>query len=134
MRLKYYASCASAISLPKYDQIQICFLNQNNRTNSIYILKLYTAHMRRLRENAVIRRAYTLELIQALYVQNDKENGVDFYNSFFSKRSDNLLRFHEFSRSFRSTKTEKLSYFMCSYVLQTRQMSFIMGRCPTPLV
>ncbi len=26
---------------------------------------------------------YTLELIQILYAENDKENGVDFYNTVF---------------------------------------------------
>ncbi len=52
---------------------------------------------------------YTLEIIQTLYVQIDKENVVDLYNSVFSRRSENVLRFHEFSRTFHSTKTEKLS-------------------------
>ncbi len=52
---------------------------------------------------------YTLEVIQTLYGQNDKENGKDFYNSVFSRKSENVLSFHEFSRTFRSTKTEKLS-------------------------
>ncbi len=52
-----YASCVSAISLPLYDLIQICFLYRNYRINFIYILKLYTAHMSISRENAVIQRA-----------------------------------------------------------------------------
>ncbi len=47
----------SAITLPIYNQIQIWFLYQNNQTNFIYILKLYIAHMRCSRENAVIHRA-----------------------------------------------------------------------------
>ncbi len=52
-----YASCVSAISLPLYELIQICFLKRNDRTNFIYIPKLYTAHMSCSRENAVIQRA-----------------------------------------------------------------------------
>ncbi len=45
---------------------------------------------------------------QALLAQNDKESGF-FPLCRFSKRSENVLRFHEFSRTFRNTKTEKLS-------------------------
>ncbi len=52
-----YLSRTFTISLPIYDQIQICFLYQNNQTNFIYIFKLYTAHMSSTRENAVIQRA-----------------------------------------------------------------------------
>ncbi len=88
-----YASCVSAISLPLYDLIQICFLYRNYQTNFIYTLKLYIAHMSSSWGNAVIQRAwfvtsrtghdnifkwnssedttgilcYTLELIQTLY-------------------------------------------------------------------
>ncbi len=47
---------ASAISLPIYNQIQICFVKQNNQTNLIHVPKLYTADMGFCRENAVIHR------------------------------------------------------------------------------
>ncbi len=53
-----YAACTSVISLPIYNQIDIYFLYRNNKTNFIYILTLYTAHMKCGRENAVIHRAY----------------------------------------------------------------------------
>ncbi len=46
-----------AISPPIYDKIKICCLWRNYQLNFIYIFKLYTAHMRCSRENAVIRRA-----------------------------------------------------------------------------
>ncbi len=47
--------------------------------------------------------------MQPLHAQNDEENCVDFLKySFFSRRSENGLRFHEFSCTSRSTKTEKL--------------------------
>ncbi len=55
-----YASCISAISLPIYKQIQIGFLYRNNRANFIHTLKLYTAHMRCSRENAIIQRQINL--------------------------------------------------------------------------
>ncbi len=41
-----YASRKSAISLPMYHRIQICFLYRNNRTHCICFLKLYTADMK----------------------------------------------------------------------------------------
>ncbi len=52
-----YASCISAISLPIYNRIQICFLYRNNQTNFIHILQLYITHMRCSRENAAIHCA-----------------------------------------------------------------------------
>ncbi len=51
---------------------------------------------------------YTLELIQTVYATKDKEDGVDFYNSVFPGEAK-VLWFHEFSRTFHSNKTEKLS-------------------------
>ncbi len=53
-----YASCKSAISPPIHSQIQINFLYRNYQTNFIYILKLYTVHMRFCRGNAVIHRSF----------------------------------------------------------------------------
>ncbi len=39
---------------------------------------------------------FTLELIQTLYAQNDKENGVDFYNSVFPEEAKMCLGFMSF--------------------------------------
>ncbi len=39
---------------------------------------------------------YTLELIQTVYGQNDKENGVDFYNSVFLGEVKMCLGFMSF--------------------------------------
>ncbi len=39
---------------------------------------------------------FTLELIQTLYSQNDKENGVDFYNSVFPGEVKMFLGFMSF--------------------------------------
>ncbi len=39
---------------------------------------------------------YTLELIQTLYVEHDKENGVDFYNSVFPGEVKMCLGFMNF--------------------------------------
>ncbi len=39
---------------------------------------------------------YTLELIQTLYAQNDKENCVDFYNSVFPGEAKMCLGFMNF--------------------------------------
>ncbi len=44
---------------------------------------------------------YTLELIHTLHARNDKENCVGFHNSVFSRRSENVFRFREFSRTSR---------------------------------
>ncbi len=39
---------------------------------------------------------FTLELIQTLYAQNDKENGVDFYNSGFPGEAKMCFGFMSF--------------------------------------
>ncbi len=45
---------------------------------------------------------HTLELLQTLHAQNDKENSVDFYNSFFPGVVKMCL-------GFSNAKTEKLA-------------------------
>ncbi len=39
---------------------------------------------------------FTLELMQTLHAQNDKENGVDFYNSVFPGEAKMCLGFMSF--------------------------------------
>ncbi len=41
-------------------------------------------------------QCYTLELIQTMYAQNYKENGVDFYNYVFSGEAKVCLGFMSF--------------------------------------
>ncbi len=59
----------------------VCFSIATSRTGHDNILKWNFS------EDTALELCYALELIQPLYAQKDKENGVDFYNSVFPEEA-----------------------------------------------